>query len=275
MFKPLQYGDISTRKFKVYKNWAVDQTTTGSYNMFVQYGVSGSGTFNSESDAKNADGSYKRLIWASIQHIYFPTSSLRQILAPNAYTRNFIDIDKLPLITRSLDEGADIAVFNIPVKVFGEEIKPGTVLFVSGSGVKVLDDGNYNLYVSQSGVSPTSSVHIGNVFYQYGQIVITTPESISLFDNFDLSFKSTHEIYEKEIFCEVANSEFNYSVNPTAYNIDNIHYIPIFSSSIVQPYITQIGLYNDQNELLVVGKLPRPYRQLDELDTTFVLRFDL
>lgn len=269
MFKTLQYGDISTRKFKVYRNWAVDQTTTGSYNMFVQYGVSGSGTFNSESDAKNADGSYKRLIWASVQHLYFPTSSLRQILSPKAYTRNFIDIDKLPLITRSLDE-TGIAVLNIPVKIYGEEIKPNSILLVTGSTV-VQDDGNYNLFIS--GSSPKAN--IGNVFYQYGQLIITSQSYTCSFDVFDLSFKSTHEIYEKEIFCEVGNSEFNYSVNPTAYNTDNIHYIPIFSSSIVQPYITQIGLYNDQNELLVVGKLPRPYRQLDELDTTFVLRFDL
>ncbi len=278
MFKPLGHNDISIRKFKVYKNWAVDQTTTGSLGIYVQYGISGSGVFNSHSDAQNADGSYKRLVWSSIQHLYYPTRSLREPLHPLAYSRNFIDIDKIGLITRSLDQGSDIAVMNVPVKVYGEEIKPGTILFESSSGggtIKVLDDGNYNLYVSQSGVSPTSSVHIGNVFYQHGHVVITTPASLSLFNSFDLSFQSTHEIFEHEVFCEAIDSDFNYTVNPTAYSTDSVSYIPIFSASLVKPYVTQIGLYNDANDLLVVGKLARPYKQDDVLDTTFVIRFDL
>jgi len=276
MFKPLGHNDVSTRKFKVYKNWNVNQAVTSSYGMFVQSGVSGSGVFNSHSDAKNTDGSYKRLVWSSVQHIYYPTRSLalREPLHPLAYLRNFIDIDKINLITRSLDAGNNIAVLNIPVKVYGEEIKPGSVLFETSSGagtIYVRDDGNYNLYVSQS----NPKVNIGNIFYQYGQMVITAPASLSLFNTFNLSFQSTHEIYEKEVFCEVLDSEFNYSVNPTAYSTDDINYIPIFTSSIVQPYITQIGLYSDNNELLVVGKLPRPYRQDNVLDTTFVIRFDL
>jgi hypothetical protein len=277
LFKPLGHNDVSTRKFKVYKNWNVDNTTTGSYNIFVQEGVSGSGVFNSQSDAKNPDGSYKRLVWSSIQHLYYPTRSLalREPLHPRAYLRNFIDIDKIDLITRSLDAGSNIAVLNIPVKVYGEEIKPGSVLIVSGSGVRVLDDGSYNLYVSQSGISPTSSVYIGNIFYQYGQMVITVPASTSLFTNFDLSFQSTHEIIEKEVFCEIGDSEFNYSVNPTSYSTDNIHYIAPLTSSLIKPYITQIGLYDDNNELIMIGKLPRPYKQDDVLDTTFVLRVDL
>lgn len=272
MFKPLGHNDVSTRKFKVYKNWTVNQAATSSYGMFVQYGISGSGVFNSHSDAQNNDGSYKRLVWSSIQHLYYPTRSLalREPLHPRAYLRNFIDIDKIDLITRNLNKGVGIGVLNIPVKVYGEEIKPGTILLQTGS-VKIKDDGNYNLYVS--GSSPTKI--IGNVFYQYGHIVITSQSYTCSFNVFDLSFQSTHEIYEKEVFCEVLDSEFNYSVNPTAYSTDDINYIPIFTSSMVQPYITQIGLYDDNNELLVVGKLPRPYRQDNVLDTTFVIRFDL
>lgn len=269
MFKPLGSNDVSIRKFKVYKNWAVDNTTTSSLGIYVQYGVSGSGVFNSHSDAQNNDGSYKRLVWSSIQHLYYPTRSLREPLHPLAYSRNFIDIDKISLITRSLDKGNNIAVMNVPVKVFGEEIKPGTVLLEVGA-TKVIDDGNYNLYVSGS-----NHIHIGNVFYQHGHIVITTPVSLSLFNTFDLSFQSTHEIFEHEVFCEALDSEYNYTTNPTSFAKDNINYIPIFSASIAKPYITQIGLYSDNNELLVVGKLPRPYRQDDVLDTTFVIRFDL
>ena len=39
-------------------------------------------------------------------------------------------------------------------------------------------------------------------------------------------------------------------------------------------YITEIGLYNDSNELLAVGKLAKPIKNDKELALTFVVRFD-
>tara|TARA_B100000287_G_scaffold224145_1_gene211518 strand:- start:797 stop:1849 length:1053 start_codon:yes stop_codon:yes gene_type:complete len=41
------------------------------------------------------------------------------------------------------------------------------------------------------------------------------------------------------------------------------------------PYITQIGLYNDQNQLLAYGKLANPIKNDDELALGFVVRFDV
>jgi len=41
------------------------------------------------------------------------------------------------------------------------------------------------------------------------------------------------------------------------------------------PYITTIGLYNDNNDLLVVSKLSRAIRNDPELSYTFVVRFDI
>ena len=46
------------------------------------------------------------------------------------------------------------------------------------------------------------------------------------------------------------------------------------TSSIFQPYVTTVGLYNEANELLVVGKLGQPIRTAQETDTTFILRWD-
>ena len=39
-------------------------------------------------------------------------------------------------------------------------------------------------------------------------------------------------------------------------------------------YVDSIGLYDDNGELLVVGKLGQPIRMSDEADTTYVVRFD-
>ena len=41
------------------------------------------------------------------------------------------------------------------------------------------------------------------------------------------------------------------------------------------PYITTIGLYDDDNELLALGRLAKPIKNDKELDISFILRFDV
>ena len=41
-----------------------------------------------------------------------------------------------------------------------------------------------------------------------------------------------------------------------------------------KPYVTSVGLYDDDGNLLVVGKLGQPIKANSETDTTFVIRFD-
>ena len=113
------------------------------------------------------------------------------------------------------------------------------------------------------------------LFYEYGQIIITSQSYSSSLDVFDLEFKSVHEIKEYEVACTIMESEFNYTTNKTAYSDDNIHYIGIFTASQAKSMITTIGLYDNDNELLMIGKLGRPFKREYDLDTTFILRVDL
>jgi len=46
------------------------------------------------------------------------------------------------------------------------------------------------------------------------------------------------------------------------------------TGSLFKPYITTIGLYNENNELLVVGKLGQPIKTSNETDTTLIVRWD-
>mgnify|MGYP006865009518 FL=1 len=50
---------------------------------------------------------------------------------------------------------------------------------------------------------------------------------------------------------------------------------PFVSHSQFAPYITTIGLYNDNNELLVIGRTSNPIKNDPTLDMSFVLRFDV
>ena len=74
-------------------------------------------------------------------------------------------------------------------------------------------------------------------------------------DNFTL--RSEETVTSNYIFVRVRNNEFNYSTNPS--NITGsgeLRYTVMVNTP--QVYITTIGLYNDNNDLLAVAKLSKP-----------------
>ena len=158
----------------------------------------------------------------------------------------------------------------------------------------------YNHYISSDG-----SPYVGNIFYSNGIAAITHPgveESLlanpgigemiigenfyvkenGTVDSFHFSinkleFQGSHLIYEHEYQCTLDEYEFNDTLNPSARKIRS-HQSPdladFATGSLFKPYITTVGLYNENNELLVVGKLGQPIRTSDETDTTLIVRWD-
>ena len=132
--------------------------------------------------------------------------------------------------------------------------------------------------------SLNGSPYIGNLFYQNGFAVITHPmyqdvlETPGDIDSINqLQFQGSHLIYEHEYQCTVRENEYNSTYNLTARKTQSskIRTLADFTTgSFWKPYVTTVGLYNEKNELLVVGKLGQPIRMSDETDTTFVLRWD-
>jgi hypothetical protein len=80
--------------------------------------------------------------------------------------------------------------------------------------------------------------------------------AIDLGASFALNSQET--ITSDYVFVRARNSEFNYSENPTF--ISGSTGEVIYEEFINQPqtYITTVGMYNDQNELLAVAKMSRP-----------------
>jgi len=87
-------------------------------------------------------------------------------------------------------------------------------------------------------------------------------------------FKNNYTIYENEIVCTVNASEFNMSQNPTIATDSSGSLRDFATGSDFMPYITTVGLYNDNNELLMVGKFGQPIAISNDIDTTFVIRYD-
>ena len=134
----------------------------------------------------------------------------------------------------------------------------------------------YNNFISNDG-----SPYVGNIFYSNGIVTITQPgveESVLSNSNiYQLKFQGSHLIYEHEYQCTVDEHEFNNTLNLTSRKIKSPQTQDIAdfaTGSLFKPYVTTVGLYNEDNELLVVGKLGQPIRTSNETDTTFIVRWD-
>lgn len=101
-------------------------------------------------------------------------------------------------------------------------------------------------------------------------------EGIQYTGSFTLSFKNEHTIYENEVRCLVQESDFNLTYNPT---IVQGNYLSgslkdFATGSDFYVYATQLGLYNDDNELLAIAKFAKPIMMSPDTDMTFVVKYD-
>ena len=46
------------------------------------------------------------------------------------------------------------------------------------------------------------------------------------------------------------------------------------TGSYISTYITTIGLYDDNNDMVAIAKLPQPIKNLPDYDINFIIRFD-
>jgi len=95
--------------------------------------------------------------------------------------------------------------------------------------------------------------------------------------SFTLSFKNEHTVYENEVRCLVKSSDYNLSYNPTlvtgSYESGSLR--DFATGSDFYTYATQIGLYDDYNNLLAVAKLGKPIMMSPDTDMTFVVKYDI
>lgn len=91
------------------------------------------------------------------------------------------------------------------------------------------------------------------------------------------TFQNNTNINSTLIFCRAQASEFNYSSNPTYTDTSNRIAVIEEGQEDVQrsfTYITTVGLYDVNDNLLAVAKLSRPIEKNDEKDLTVRVRLD-
>lgn len=90
---------------------------------------------------------------------------------------------------------------------------------------------------------------------------------------YNISFNNTTELNSTIYYCRAAHNEFNYSSNPSYLNQSKIR---VKDTSLDQPlsYITTVGLYSANNELLAVAKVSEPIKKTPDTELTLRVRLD-
>jgi len=278
MIKEIPKSDVVVRPFKVYKEWTLDDG-----DIIPLYGTLQTDLYDVDTDELNSDGTSKRTLYDSIKSQFYLNPATSSILTEVGKRKSYASTDERVI-------GDTIGVISIPQQKYGEGLKVGSVELEYGS-ITVTDDGNSNLIDSASN-------HKGNVFYDRGLLVLTNGivEDTTI-ETFDLSYRSTMTIYENEIFLSVNENEFNVSQNPSAYDGTNKIKLKTIQSTIeptkfggfgdydysssvdttgsyLAPFITTIGLYDNELNMVAVCKLPKPIKSLPDYPLNFIVRFD-
>jgi hypothetical protein len=286
--KTLLSKDIIITPFRVHKQFIQNTIPESSTTEAVV--VTGSNTSYPLGGGEEGTGS-KSLVYNSVKQLYYtnylsgsegrvspvqepiinPDGTLNGNTLSPIYINNIQSIDELRYFPTASD--SEISVLSIPSKQFGEYIKPG-----SFSSSLATDDGQGNLI--------SNSLNVGNIIYESGIAIYTGVEGEG--GNYDFTgskWESTVTLYETQYKCTIRANEYNYSMNPSLLSSslrgeDKIitsgssQYSDFVTGSDFSPYVTTVGLYDDNQNLLAVAKLAQPLPTSQTTDTTILINID-
>jgi hypothetical protein len=296
MLKEIPKSDVVVRPLKVYKEWTLDENDISPI-----FGQNGDGTLVDLDNDEISNGLNKKIVYASIRSQFYTNAATASLLTEVGRRISYASTNE-----RVLED--DIAVFSIPQIYYGEGIKVGTVVLEDEQLGRTYTDDGYSNLVYNNEIKGNIFYDRGLV------VVSKDIVSGSVLSQFTLNFRSTKTIYENEIFISVLENEFNFSQNPSAvietdgvvntyivqrpgsirpddlvsktfynagtkiinpefnYYEDNVGLDP--TGSYLAPYITTIGLYDNELNMVAVAKLPQPIKSTPDYPINFIIRFD-
>jgi len=202
----------------------------------------------------------------------------------------------------------DIGVFTLRKRFFDIGLEKGgltaTVTGVNYSGESIAGD----YYDSGSGqfIQKSTGDTIGAVLVDDGMFVVTSAAMREVATAVTgIIYKSKVLATSINVFCKCQPDEMNFTTNFTAaitgtvssdttsageiqqaYNnlwtkspltgsTDRFSYTPSMTGAGAGPFITAVGLYNNNNDLMAVAKLARPLKKPTDLPITFKVQIDI
>jgi hypothetical protein len=175
-----------------------------------------------------------------------------------------------------------------------QQIDNQGITYDSGSGVMISDNSVYSflntdvegpielLFYSSSILNTTVTIsadeNIGNIIYPHGMAIFTNQNlplsDITTLNNVTCSFSSSLTIYETQYKCTIRENEYTLTQNPSALADSEGNMYSFVTAPYFSPYVTTVGLYDDEQNLLAIGKLSQPLPTSPTTDTTIVINID-
>lgn len=290
-YKRLNKQDAYITSYTAKKSWRV------SGSMLAEMGI----------EQYQATGS----LLSSLQQLYYPskTAGIIDSHSYDYYLQTTLDFPEARVLTTGS------LIFSIPRELVGSHLDKGygmelnirTSPYVKVDywqqdyvkevtylpSLSLRDDGEGNLYLPGS----TPRRYLGDIIYTHGIVVLTDREYIDFLNREAINYlewKSNHDIFTHTYNCRVRESDFNSTYNPTSLNnVNRVTYDNegnVYSEgsnftdgtvknsltgSEFQPYITTVGLYNDTNELIAVGKLAQPVPKSRDTEMVLTVKIDI
>ena len=295
----VQVGSTGAHYYDVY-NGAVGANATASVQFSVTFGhIDGSGSLSGDNDPAASKAVYRQLRnlllpqgqdrfkfgaagaeteAAAIHAISLNRTRLKEKMDPGNWELQLSGSSAGTVLHLIDDSGATndpsvkstIREFNI----ISGSITSGTAVtgsstvyygkFYPENGILVINPDLLNTYITVAGYATASNTNNNNP-----QHFLSTIQSGSHFAaRREEAIKSTH------YFCRVKHGMYNHSQNPTYFTAsDGSLTVPSFRTD-PKAYITTVGLYNNENELLAVAKLSRPILKSSSREALIKVRLD-
>jgi hypothetical protein len=184
-------------------------------------------------------------------------------------------VDFSELLTIS-DYGAINSYYvNSPAAEYG-------ILYTSSADIAADGTSGVGLLYYQAGIAViTASVFDQSQFYSSGDTYSASLSASSIETNADgvrnrmynVEFNNTTELNSSIYFCRVNHNEYNYSANPTYLSSSKI-VVKEQTTDAPVSYVTTVGLYSADNELLAVAKLSEPLKKDPNNELILRVRLD-
>jgi len=192
-------------------------------------------------------------------------------------------IEKIKLIddsgaTADSSVNASKRVFN----VVSGSIQSGASVISKEASAETSTDGSYGLFYPELGLIVLNATRL-NIAADVNLGTDRTADtnqnnSLKLFNAIvaggKFQARREEQIKSSHYFCRVKSDEYNFSQNPTYFNSTDAS---LTNNTFVQDpksYITTVGLYNDNNELLAVAKLSQPLLKSRDREAVIKVRLD-
>jgi hypothetical protein len=200
-------------------------------------------------------------------------SSNNKIVSFGGLVGNIVDSSNTDRTVGLMFYDRGVLALDLAKTISGSQFVSGTIdavnsigyTVIGGKGTETADTAKFIPDLMVSASIDDIVDHIASCRFQSGSALTA------------MTFQNVTNINSMLVFCRASADEFNYSSNPTYVDSDSRIVVIEDGAEDTQQsftFITSVGLYDANDNLLAVGKLSRPVEKNPEKELSFRIRLD-